>query len=114
MSSLISFINCGRKNGAKVICIVFILFALLFGESFLPQRFQFTARLAVSAISLYQYAVSGNLRRMGIRICKYEPTCSEYTKQSIIRHGTLKGSLLGVWRIGRCNPCSRGGYDPVK
>ena len=46
--------------------------------------------------------------------CKFYPTCSEYTKQAIEKYGALKGTFLGIWRIIRCNPFSRGGYDPLK
>ena len=46
--------------------------------------------------------------------CKYYPSCSEYTKQAIEKYGTLKGSFLGIWRILRCNPLSKGGYDPLR
>ncbi len=45
--------------------------------------------------------------------CKYYPSCSEYTKQSINRFGLIIGSILGFWRILRCNPFSHGGHDPV-
>ena len=45
--------------------------------------------------------------------CKYRPTCSEYAVQALRRFGCIKGTLLAVWRILRCNPFSRGGYDPV-
>jgi putative membrane protein insertion efficiency factor len=45
--------------------------------------------------------------------CKHIPTCSEYTKQAIIIHGTLKGSYLGIKRILKCNPWGTFGYDPV-
>ena len=45
--------------------------------------------------------------------CKYYPTCSTYAIEAIEVHGALKGSLLAIWRILRCNPFSKGGYDPV-
>ena len=46
--------------------------------------------------------------------CKYYPTCSEYTKQAIEKYGLEKGILLGSKRIIKCNPFSKGGYDPLK
>ena len=46
--------------------------------------------------------------------CKFTPSCSEYFKQSVIKNGAFRGSILGIWRIMRCNPWSKGGYDPVK
>lgn len=45
--------------------------------------------------------------------CKYYPTCSTYGVEAIQVHGAFKGSLLTIWRILRCNPFSKGGYDPV-
>ena len=45
--------------------------------------------------------------------CPYYPTCSCYGLEAIEKHGALKGGLLAVWRILRCNPFSKGGYDPV-
>ena len=45
--------------------------------------------------------------------CKYIPTCSEYTVQALKKYGVLKGSLMAAWRILRCNPFAKGGYDPV-
>ena len=45
--------------------------------------------------------------------CKYFPSCSEYGLQAVSVHGSIKGSLLTIWRIIRCNPFSKGGYDPV-
>ncbi len=47
------------------------------------------------------------------RVCKYEPTCSHYAEQAIRVHGPLRGVLMAGWRLLRCNPWSRGGYDPV-
>ena len=45
--------------------------------------------------------------------CPYFPTCSNYGFMAIEKHGAIKGSILAFWRILRCNPFSRGGYDPV-
>ena len=46
--------------------------------------------------------------------CKYSPTCSQYTVEAIEKYGVLKGGFLGTWRLLRCNPFSKGGFDPVK
>ena len=45
--------------------------------------------------------------------CPYITTCSEYGLEAIEKYGALKGGLLALWRILRCNPFSHGGYDPV-
>ena len=45
--------------------------------------------------------------------CRFYPTCSQYTKESIIKYGIFKGSWLGVKRICKCHPLNKGGYDPV-
>lgn len=45
--------------------------------------------------------------------CPYFPSCSSYALEAIEKHGVMKGSLLSLWRIIRCNPFSKGGYDPV-
>ena len=45
--------------------------------------------------------------------CPYTPTCSQYGLEAIQKYGPFKGSLLACWRILRCNPFSKGGYDPV-
>ncbi|MEK7633489.1 MAG: membrane protein insertion efficiency factor YidD [Patescibacteria group bacterium] len=48
------------------------------------------------------------------RVCRFTPTCSDYTYQAVEKHGTIKGTLLGLKRIIRCHPWSKGGFDPVK
>jgi putative membrane protein insertion efficiency factor len=46
--------------------------------------------------------------------CRYVPTCSEYAAEAVARHGFWHGAALAVWRVLRCNPFARGGYDPVQ
>ena len=64
-------------------------------------------------INGYQKYISKWLSSKNIN-CKFYPTCSEYTKQAIIKYGAFKGSKIGFYRILRCNPFSKGGYDPLK
>lgn len=45
--------------------------------------------------------------------CPYFPSCSQYGLEAVERYGALRGGLLCIWRILRCNPFSKGGYDPV-
>lgn len=45
--------------------------------------------------------------------CRFTPTCSEYARQAILKHGPFKGLALAIWRILRCNPWGGSGYDPV-
>lgn len=45
--------------------------------------------------------------------CRYVPTCSEYAMEAVERHGALRGSALAAWRLLRCHPFVRGGFDPV-
>jgi uncharacterized protein len=48
------------------------------------------------------------------KTCRFYPTCSEYTKIAIIKHGVIKGGWMGIKRISRCHPFNPGGYDPVE
>ena len=66
-------------------------------------------KILIYLIKFYQIYVSPLKRTK----CPYIPTCSEYGLEAIEKHGALKGSLLAIWRILRCNPFSSGGYDPV-
>lgn len=64
-------------------------------------------------IDIYQRHISIWLKSKNIN-CKFYPTCSEYTKQAIEKYGAWKGSAIGIYRILRCNPFSKGGYDPLR
>ena len=67
-------------------------------------------KLLIGLIKFYRKHISG--MKSG-PTCKYTPTCSEYGIEAIEKYGALKGGLLTIWRILRCNPFSKGGYDPV-
>ncbi|MGQ9473601.1 MAG: membrane protein insertion efficiency factor YidD [Candidatus Caldatribacteriaceae bacterium] len=46
--------------------------------------------------------------------CRFEPTCSQYAREALCKYGLVKGGMMAIWRVMRCHPYSRGGYDPVK
>lgn len=64
----------------------------------------------LALIRLYQLTFS---RLMPQGSCRFYPTCSHYGYQAIYRHGIFRGGWLATWRVLRCQPFSRGGYDPV-
>lgn len=64
-------------------------------------------------IEKYKKHISPWLSHYGIH-CKYYPTCSEYAKQAINKYGVVKGIFFSLKRFLKCNPFSKGGYDPVK
>ena len=70
-------------------------------------------KILIWLIKQYQNHISKWLTSKNIN-CKFYPTCSEYTKQAIEKYGAVKGLLLRIARILRCNPFSKGGYDPLK
>ena len=70
-------------------------------------------KILISIINFYQIHISKFVGDWGV-YCKFHPTCSEYTKQAIEKYGVFKGIGLGIARIIRCNPFSKGGYDPLK
>lgn len=66
-------------------------------------------RLLIRIIKLYQK----NISPIKPGCCRFIPTCSAYAMEAIEVHGALKGGLLAVWRLLRCHPLCKGGYDPV-
>jgi putative membrane protein insertion efficiency factor len=77
----------------------------------LPIRIENVPRLfLLFVIRLYQATLS---RALPTDTCRFFPTCSHYGYQAIYKHGAVKGSLLAIWRVLRCNPFNPGGFDPV-
>ena len=67
-------------------------------------------RLLIALVRMYQRTLSGLIGGQ----CRFIPTCSEYFIQAVRARGPILGCLLGLWRICRCHPFTRGGYDPVE
>ncbi len=66
-------------------------------------------KVLIAGIRFYQKYISPMKRTK----CPYVPSCSQYGLEAVQKYGALKGGLLALWRILRCNPFSKGGYDPV-
>lgn len=67
-------------------------------------------KIIIYLIKFYRKYLSG---LKGAPSCRYVPTCSEYALEAVSKYGAIKGSFLAIKRILRCNPFSKGGYDPV-
>lgn len=66
---------------------------------------------------IFIYLIKGYQKLIGPLLppsCRFFPSCSEYGVQAYTRFGVLKGTAKTVWRILRCNPFNKGGYDPVE
>ena len=74
--------------------------------------------IAISIIRLYQKSLSFDHGILKIFApygrCRFRPTCSEYAISAISKYGLLKGGIRAVFRVLRCNPWNKGGYDPLK
>lgn len=79
---------------------------------------QIPRKVIVSLIRIYQKTLSPdhswlkNVYPQGA--CRFYPTCSEYGAQAFTKYGVIKGGIMTIWRILRCNPWNKGGNDPVK
>ena len=67
------------------------------------------SKMLIGAVKFYQKNISPRFPGC----CRFVPTCSNYAIEAIKVHGAFKGTGLAVWRILRCNPLGKGGYDPV-
>ena len=66
--------------------------------------------LLLALIRLYQKTIS---RGLPPNTCRFYPSCSHYGYQAIYKFGVIRGSLMAIWRVLRCNPFNPGGYDPI-
>jgi len=73
------------------------------------RRVGLLGRVAILFVRGYQRFISPILPRC----CRFQPTCSAYAIEAIQKKGLIRGSLKAAWRILRCNPFCKGGYDPV-
>lgn len=74
-----------------------------------PWPYRWSVLPFVAGIRLYQLTLSPFLGRW----CRFQPTCSHYGLEAYRMHGPWRGTLLTMWRLLRCQPFSRGGFDPV-
>lgn len=72
--------------------------------------FKIPKNIVIYIIKFYQKYIS----KYTPKCCRYYPTCSEYTKQAVDKYGIIKGSVLGITRILKCNPFFKGGVDKLK
>jgi uncharacterized protein len=76
------------------------------------------------AITLEQYATKACIAMLFFyrrfisplkpQVCRFYPSCSQYTEEAFLKYGLIKGFLMGIKRLARCHPFNPGGYDPVK
>ncbi|MCL1980196.1 MAG: membrane protein insertion efficiency factor YidD [Proteobacteria bacterium] len=67
-------------------------------------------RLLIALFRGYQYLISP----LFPPACRFVPTCSQYAIEAVAKYGAVRGTLLALWRIARCHPFNRGGYDPLR
>lgn len=75
-------------------------------------------KILIKIINLYQKTISPdhgaiNLGFFTKPTCRFSPTCSQYTKESIKKFGAVNGIILGIKRLTKCHPLNKGGFDPI-
>ncbi|MCI0359061.1 MAG: membrane protein insertion efficiency factor YidD [Planctomycetaceae bacterium] len=76
--------------------------------SLLHEILRLPTRIVIAFVRLYQLTLSPLIGRQ----CRFQPTCSNYMIGAVEKYGVLRGVPMGLWRILRCNPFCKGGYDP--
>lgn len=75
-------------------------------------------KIVITLITIYQKTLSFDHSPLKMfyphGFCRFTPTCSQYGKEAVEKYGVVKGGALTAWRVARCNPWNKGGYDPVK
>ena len=78
----------------------------------------YTRYFVIQLIKLYQKTISFDhgifKSSYPYGFCRYSPTCSEYAIDAVEKYGVFKGGVIAIWRVMRCNPWSKGGWDPLK
>ena len=70
---------------------------------------QMAKTVVLRLLRAYRWAISP----MFSPACRYVPTCSEYAMEAVDRYGMMRGGRMAIWRVLRCHPFAKGGYDPV-
>lgn len=74
--------------------------------------------VAVKALRIYQRTLSFDYGVFKVLFpygyCRFHPTCSEYAIQAVTKYGIIKGGFKALWRVLRCNPFNKGGFDPLQ
>lgn len=75
-------------------------------------------KLVVNLIKVYQKTISFDHGFFKIfyphGFCRFTPSCSQYGVEAFTKYGLIRGGFITIWRVVRCNPWNKGGYDPVK
>jgi len=78
----------------------------------------FPRQLVVGLIKIYQKTISFDHGFLKIfypyGFCRFTPSCSQYGVEALTKHGLIRGGIMTIWRVMRCNPWNKGGHDPVK
>jgi len=70
--------------------------------------------VAIGIVAIYRAAISPVIHAMNGPACRFEPSCSVYARDAIAEYGIIRGGIMAIWRVARCNPMGGHGFDPVR
>jgi putative membrane protein insertion efficiency factor len=70
--------------------------------------------VAVGIVAIYRAVVSPVIHAMNGPACRFDPSCSVYARDAIAEYGIVRGGIMAIWRVARCNPIGGHGFDPVR